>query len=79
MIDFEACRGKPAGHHLVLEAETDVGVGGTQFLTLVCREIHHQQSAARGEHPRRLGDRRGRRVCVVQHLMDDDRIGALVG
>ena len=34
--------------------------------------------AARREHARRLGDRGGRRVGVMQHLVDDDAVGAAV-
>ena len=42
-------------------------------------EIDHQQRAARRQHPRRLGDRRGRLLRIMEHLVDDDAVGALVG
>ena len=79
LVDLEPGGREPAGHHLVLEAEADVGVALAQLLALVRREIDDQQGAAGREHPRRLGDRRGRRVGIMKHLVDDDAVGALVG
>ena len=40
------------------------------------REIDHQQLPAGAKHPRRLGDRRGRGLGIMQHLVDDHAVGA---
>ena len=79
LVDLEPGRGEPAGHHLVLEAEADVRVALAQLLALVRREIDDQQGPAGRQHPRRLGDRRCGRMGIMQHLVDDDAVGALVG
>ncbi len=50
-----------------------------QLLALVCREVDDQKSPAGRQHARRLGDRGCRRVRVVEHLVDDDAVGAAVG
>ena len=79
MVDFEARGVEPAGHHLVLEAQTDVRVALAKLLALVGRKVDDQQRPARREDTRSLGDRGGRRVGVMKHLVDDDAVGALVG
>ena len=79
MVGREPGGGEPRRHHLVLETKPDVRVAGAQVLALVRREIGHQQGSAGRKHPRRLGDRRRRRMGVVQHLVDDDAVGAAVG
>ena len=50
-----------------------------QELKLMRREIDHQQLAAGREHARGFGDRRGRIVEEVQHLMQHHRVGGTVG
>ena len=42
-------------------------------------EIDHQERSSGGKHPRRFGNRRRRRVGIMEHLVNDDRVGALVG
>ena len=44
-----------------------------QLLALVGGEIDHQQGPAGRQHARRLGDRGGRRMGIMKHLVDDDR------
>src|SRR5690348_12219266 len=78
-VDLESGGGEPAGHRLILEAEADMRVGLAQLLALMRREIDDQQGAARSEHTRRLGDGYRGRVSVMQHLMDNDAVRALVG
>ncbi len=50
-----------------------------QELELVRREIDHQQFAAGGEQARGFGDRGGRFVEEMQHLMHDHGVGRAVG
>jgi hypothetical protein len=52
-----------------------MGVAGAQFLALVRREIDDQQPAARGEQPRRLGHRGRGLLRIMQHLVEDHRVG----
>ena len=75
MIGLKSRRDEPFGHGLVLEAEADMGVPLAQILAVVRREIDDQQCPAGLQGARRLGNRRRRGVGVVEHLVDDDRIG----
>ena len=45
---------------------------------VVLGKIDHQQLAVGGEDPRRLGDRRSRLLRVVQHLVQDDAVRAVI-
>ena len=48
-------------------------------LALVSGEIDDQQAAAGAQDARRLGQRRRRVLRIMQHLVDDDAVGAAVG
>ena len=50
-----------------------------QEFELMRREVHHQQFAAGLEQTRGFGDRGGRIVEEVQHLVQDDGVGGAVG
>ena len=69
----------PFGDLGVGKAEPAMGMLVAQEFERVRREIDDDQTAARPQHPRRLGDRRGRPIGVVQHLMDDDRVERRIG
>ncbi len=79
LIDHHAGRFKPASHDLILEAQPDVSIGHTQLFAVVSRKIDDKQSSARRKHARRFGDRGGRRMGIMQHLMDDDAVGRMIG
>ena len=79
MIQLKPGGGEPAGDRLVRETKSKVGISRAQFLALVRREIDHQQASVGAEHARRFGNRRSGRLGVMQHLVDDDAVGALAG
>ena len=79
LVDLKPGRSKPTAHYLILEAEADVRIPFAQLLALVCGKVDDQQRAAGCKNASGLGDRRGRRMRIVKHLVNDDAVGALVG
>ena len=78
LVDFEPCRTKPEGHHLIFETQPYMGIGCAQFLALMRREIDNKKSAMGREHSSSLCDRSCRRVGIMKDLVDDDIVSTLV-
>ena len=70
---------EPAAELIRGKAEAPMRRLLAQELELMRREVDHQQFAAGREQPRGFGDRGGRIVEKMQHLMQDHRIGGAVG
>src|SRR5689334_10908424 len=79
LVDVEAGCGEPTSHDVILETEPNVRIAIAQLFTAVRGKVDDQQCAARGEHPRRLRNRRGWRMRIMQDLVDDDAVGTVVG
>ena len=76
---FEAGGAEPCGDIVVGEAKPAMSVLVAQEFERVRRKIDDDQTAARPQHPRRLGNGGGRPIGIMQHLMDDDRIERRIG
>ena len=76
---FETGGAAPRGDIVVGEAKPAMRMLVAQEFERVRREIDNDQTAARPQHPRRLGNRGGRPIGIMQHLVDDGRIKRRIG
>src|SRR4051794_26706169 len=78
LVYRESGRSEPLRHHLIFETEANMGVPLAELFALMCGKINDEKRSAWREHAPGFRDRCSRRMRIMENLVDDDRVGAVV-